>query len=143
MSFDLDRLLRLWTEPLGEQAAAEAAFREIYADPVIVNGVPLTTSDVVARARTAQQTYDGLGMELDEVVQAPGRVVIAFQMHGRHVGPLTTPLGLVAPTGRTVEFRVVDVLTFDDDGLVTAIWMLADELGLVRQVADVKLITDN
>jgi hypothetical protein len=48
----VDRLLRLWREPIGGQVAAEAAFRTLYADPVPVNGVPLTAADLVARARS-------------------------------------------------------------------------------------------
>jgi hypothetical protein len=50
MAFDVERLLRLWSEPLGQDDAAAAAFREIYADPVSVNGAPVSAAGLVARA---------------------------------------------------------------------------------------------
>jgi hypothetical protein len=31
--FDLERLLRMWTEPLPDDDSAEDAFRAMYADP--------------------------------------------------------------------------------------------------------------
>ena len=48
MPFDVERMLRLWTDPLPEDdGAAAAAFRELYADPVTVNGAPLSAADMV------------------------------------------------------------------------------------------------
>jgi hypothetical protein len=53
--FDVERLLRLWSDPLPEaDDAATDAFRQLYADPVTVNGTPLTAADMVARARAMQ-----------------------------------------------------------------------------------------
>ena len=48
---DLERPLSLWTEPLPDEASAIEAFRESYADPVLVNGTPITAAGLVARAR--------------------------------------------------------------------------------------------
>jgi predicted ester cyclase len=138
MPLDVDALLRLWLEPLGDQEVAEAAFRRFYADPVTVNGVAFSVSELVDRARTAQATYADLGGEIDDVVAAPGRAVLAFRMRGRHVGDLNTTLGVVPATGRFVEFRVIDLLTVRD-GVVTDIWMLADEMGLLTQLGVVAL----
>lgn len=54
MAFDVEALFRLWTDPLPEGPAAEDAFRTLYTDPVVVNGVPLTAADLVSRARAMQ-----------------------------------------------------------------------------------------
>jgi hypothetical protein len=35
----VDRLFALWREPVDERDDPEAAFRELYADPVSINGV--------------------------------------------------------------------------------------------------------
>ena len=51
MSEFLDRLMQLWADPPADDATAAAAFREFYADPVPVNGAPLTAAELVARAR--------------------------------------------------------------------------------------------
>jgi predicted ester cyclase len=138
MTSFLDRLLQLWVTPLPEGDAATAAFREFYADPVLVNGTELPTSGLVDRARAVQGAFDGLRAELLDAVEAPERMVIAFVMTGRQVGPLATPLGTVPPTGRTVRIRTIDVLTVVD-GRVTRVWVVADELGLLQQLDAVSL----
>ncbi len=38
----LERLTRLWTQPVDGHDDAEAAFGEVYADPVLVNGAEMT-----------------------------------------------------------------------------------------------------
>jgi hypothetical protein len=48
----LERLVPLWTQPVdARDAPPEAAFREVYADPVAVNGVETTVTELVGRAR--------------------------------------------------------------------------------------------
>lgn len=129
MRFDVDALLRLWSEPLpASDEEAAAAFRERYTDPVTVNGAELTAADLVARARAVQATFDRRDNEVLDVVQTPDKVAVAFRMSGRQVGPLATMLGPLPPTGGHVELRVIDILTLTD-GRVSSIWMVADELG--------------
>jgi hypothetical protein len=134
----IDRLVRLWAEPLPEGAAAESAFRELYADPVIVNGAELSVADLVARARSLQRAFDGFHTEVVDRVEVPGRAVVAFVTRGRHTGPLSTPLGTVAPTGRTVVIRTIDVFTLTD-GLISNVWAVSDELGVLGQLDAVTL----
>jgi hypothetical protein len=138
MALNLDLLLRLWLEPIGDGAAAEAAFRQVYADPVTVNGTALTVADLVERASSLQAAYEGLRVELVDRVETPDRVVVGFRLRGRHVGPLHTPLGTVAPTGRVVETRITDILTVAG-GLVTDIWVVSDDLGTLTQLGAVAL----
>jgi ketosteroid isomerase-like protein len=135
----VERLLRLWTEPLPPPAEAVAAFREAYTDPVSVNGVDMSVADLVERARAAQRAYADLRMELIEEIEAPGRVVIVFWQRGRHVGPLELPLGEISPTGREVEVRVIDVLSISD-GRISAIQVVPDNLGLAMQLGAVRLV---
>jgi predicted ester cyclase len=139
MAFSVDRLMRAWREPPADDAAAEAAFRELYADPVVVNGVPLSVADLVARARSLHRTYAAAEWEILDVLESAGQVAVAFRMRGRQAGPLPTSLGTVAPTGRAVELRVIDILTITD-GRVSGVWMVADELGLLTQLGAVALV---
>src|SRR3954452_25263994 len=112
MAFDVDRLLRLWTDPLpDDDAAAAAPFREVYTDPVRVNGTDLTAADLVARARALQDVFEAPVREVLDVVEGDGKVAIAFRMGGRQVGTLATAAGPLAPTGQRLELRVIDVLT--------------------------------
>ena len=134
----LGRLLPLWTQPVDSWDDAEAAFRGVYADPVVVNGIELPIAELVGRARALQQAFDELGMHILDTVETSNRVVIAFLMRGRHVGPFNSPLGTVAPTQRDIEVRTIDVLVITE-GLVSAIWVVSDDLGLLRQLDAAKL----
>ncbi|MGY1784402.1 ester cyclase [Geodermatophilus sp. SYSU D00698] len=139
MTFDVDRLLRLWTDPLPGGPAAEEAFRAVYTDPVTVNGRPLAAADLVARARAVQRTFERVERQVVAVVEDGDRVVVAFRMGGRQVGPLQTAAGPLPPTGRDVRLRVVDVLTLDG-GRIADVWMVADELGALAAVDAVRLV---
>ena len=115
-----------------------AAFGEVYADPVVVNGIELALTDLVDRARALQRAFDGLSMQILDIVEAPGRVVVAFLMRGQHTGPFDSPVGTIAPTHRDIEVRTIDVLTLTD-GVISGIWVVSDELGLLRQLGEIKL----
>ena len=134
MAFDVERLLRLWTHPLPEDdEAAAASFRELYTDPVTINGNALTVPDLVARARRAQQALAEPEREVLAVVDAGDTVAVAFRLAGRQVGPLDTPAGPVPATGRRIDVRVIDVLTLAD-GRIASIWMVADWLSALAAV---------
>ena len=134
---NIERVLRLWTEPVAAPEEALAAFGEVYTDPVSVNGVDMPLVDLVERARSAQGALADLRVELIEQVEAPGRVVIAFWQRGRHVGPLSTPLGEIDATGREIEIRVIDVLSITD-GRISAVQVVPDNLTLVMQLGAVQ-----
>jgi|SRR5215211_4145264 len=135
----VERLLRLWTEPVGATPDAIAAFGELYTDPVSVNGADVALVDLVERARALQRAFADLSVELIDEVEAPGRLVIVFWQRGRHVGPLTLPLGEIAPTGRQVEVRTIDVLSITGDR-ISAIQVVPDNLGLAVQLGAVALV---
>lgn len=138
-TFDVDRLLRLWTDPLpDDDAAAAAAFRELYTDPVAVIGTDLAVVDLVARARALQGVFEPLEREVLDVVEGDGRVAVAFRMGGRQIGTLATAAGPLAPTGQDLRLRVIDVLTLTG-GRISAITMVADELGALISAGAVRL----
>lgn len=87
MTAMLERLLPLWTEPVDGRDDSEAAFGEVYTDPVVVNGTEMSFTALVTRARSLQQAFDQVGMDVLDTVETPDRVVVAFEMRGRHVGP--------------------------------------------------------
>jgi predicted ester cyclase len=138
MSAVLERLTSLWTQPVDAWPDPVAAFGEVYANPVQVNGSELALTELIARARALQRAFDDLGMQILDTVEAPGRIVIAFMMRGRHTGPYVSPVGTIAPTHRAIQVRTIDVLTLTA-GAVSAIWVVSDELGLLRQLTAVKL----
>ena len=72
----LDRLMSLWREPVDARPDPEAAFREVYADPVTVNGTAMTVVELVARARAMQGAFSDLRMEVVHDYELPGRIVV-------------------------------------------------------------------
>jgi hypothetical protein len=135
---DPDELMSLWATPPAEDAEALARIRALYTDPVIINGTVFTAHDLLARVRSMQGAYQDLRHELLERVDAPGRLVIAFRLRGTHTGPLATPLGTVAATGRDFDVRVIDVLTLTE-GRIGEVTMVADELGQLRMLGALTL----
>jgi predicted ester cyclase len=129
----LDRLLPMWTDPVADREDAEADFRAVYADPVVVNGVEMRVGQLVQRAALLQDAFADLSMDVLDVVETADRLVLAFLMRGRHVGTFASAVGDIAPTHREIEVRTIDVLTVED-GKITRIWVVADDLGLLRQL---------
>ena len=131
---DFDKIMELWGSLPESDDAAAAAFREFYADPVEINGTPVTAAALVERARMLATAIADQRREIIDLIDTPGGIAVHFQMFGRHVGSLETRLGALAPTGREVEIRVMDILTFTD-GRISKVGMIMDELGLAQQVA--------
>jgi hypothetical protein len=133
---DDQRLFDLWAVPPDERTDAVAAFRELYRDPVTINGTPMPVADLVDRARALHGAFSDHVIEVVDRVTAPGKLTVAFRHTARHTGPWTTPLGVLAATGRTVTGLGIDVLTLDDTGRITEIWVLADELQRILLLRD-------
>src|ERR1700755_1982455 len=99
MSLDLDRLMAVWDAP-----GDEAAFAQLYADPVRLNGVITPVASLAAMARGLHAGIAGQSREIVDMFTAgDDRVAVAFVLRGRHVGPLASRLGPVAATRRTGE----------------------------------------
>jgi ketosteroid isomerase-like protein len=138
-AFDPDALLQLWTRPMTPGPDAERAFRELYTDPVTVNGNALSAADLVDRAMALQAAIEHPDREVLDIADAGGKVAIAFRLTGRHVGPLATAAGVLPATGRTVSIRVIDILTVSD-GRISEIIMVSDELGALSGIDAVRLV---
>ena len=144
--FDVDGLLELWSVPHPDREAALSAFGRWYADPVVVNGVPMALTDLADRADQVRATFADVEREVLDVCEQPtergSRVAVAFRMSGLHVGPLATAAGIVEPTGREIVLRVIDLLVVED-GLVTSLSLCADELGALHLAGAVALTGDH
>jgi len=129
----VDRLFRLWAEPLPDVRAARAAFAELYADPLRLNGGSISLSSLLDRAAATHAALHRTGVEVLDIVEAPGRVVVAFEMTASHVGVLQSSLGDVASTGRTVIVCTIDILAVTG-GRIIDIGVVSDERGLLHQL---------
>jgi predicted ester cyclase len=138
VTFTIDELLDLWGHPWQPGPAAEAAFRRLYADPVLINGTPTTAAGLVDRAIALQAALADQRREVLHVVETTDAVAVAFRLTGRHVGPLGTKLGVLAATHRMVTLTVMDILVLEQ-GRVRSIWMVGDELGTLAALGAVVL----
>jgi predicted ester cyclase len=129
----LDRLFELWSTPPDDGADQLAAFGAVYTDPVLINDTPMALSDLAARARALHAAFSEHEIEVVDRIEQPGKLAVAFRHTARHTGPWATPVGHVAPSGRTVTGVGIDLLTIEDDR-IAAIWVLADELQRLQQV---------
>jgi hypothetical protein len=109
-------------------------FRDVYADPVRVNGQLTDVRVLAARARMLQQAIEGAHHELHEIVITPGRRAFAFTISGRHTGALSSPVGEIAATDADLSVTGLDIFTVDEaTQQVTEIWAVADWLGPLLQ----------
>ena len=123
----------LWTDPVVDRNDPAGYFRAVYADPIVVNGIDMPVEQLVQRAASLQEAFADLSMDVLDVAETADRLVLAFLMRGRHVGTFASAVGDIAPTHREIEVRTIDVLTVED-GKITRIWVVADDLGLLRQL---------
>jgi hypothetical protein len=129
-----DQLFDLWRVPPDSLDDPVAAFSALYADPVLINGFAMSVSNLVDRARGLHEAFTEHEVVVVDRVESAGKLTVAFRHQARHTGVWRTSLGDLAPTGRVVVGLGIDVLTIDHDGLITSIWVLADELQRILQV---------
>ncbi|MEV0272266.1 ester cyclase [Hamadaea sp. NPDC050747] len=132
----IELLFELWTVPPDLRTDPVADFGTAYADPVLINGVPMALADLVERARLLHHAFEEHSIEIMDRTEQPGKVAVAFRHTARHTGTWRTPIGEIAPTGRTVSGLGIDLLTVVD-GRIAMIWVLADELQRIMQVREI------
>ena len=123
----VDRALALWDGIAAAQDDAVDRFREVYADPVTVNGALVPLSGMVDRARAMGAAFTDRRTVIHEVVEGDGTLAFAFEIHALHTGPWPSTDGrAVEPTGRPIVVQGLDIFRFDDAGRVASIWALND-----------------
>jgi predicted ester cyclase len=131
---DVDRLTRLWTVPPAQRDGAMSDFAQFYADTVHVNGIALPLAALVDRARAIHAAFSHHHITVVDRVVSGDKVAVAFRHRARHDGPWATSAGVVPATGKEVHGLGIDILTVRD-GRIEQIWVVADELQRLVQVA--------
>jgi hypothetical protein len=123
----VDRALALWDGNAAAQEDAMDRFREVYADPLTVNGALVPLSGMVDRARAMGAAFTDRQTVVNEVVEGDGCLAFAFEIHARHTGRWSTTDGrAVEPTGGPMILQGLDIFRFDERGRVVTIWALND-----------------
>ena len=94
-----------------------------------------STKDGVLEFLRISRTPFNLRMQPEDVLASGDKVVARVRATGTHDGEL---IGMPA-TGKSVDAQLIDIMRFDEDGLVTEHWGVVDMLAMMQQlgVADV------
>lgn len=99
------------------------------------NPRPMTTRDEI-RSFVAPMfaAYRELTATIDDVVADGGRLAARLRIQAVHTGPLPTPTGTVAPTGRRVDLRTAEFVRLGDDNLIVEHERIFDRAALLAQL---------
>jgi steroid delta-isomerase-like uncharacterized protein len=109
-------------------------FGDLLADDLVEHeeapGFAGTKDGVLDFFRMYVAAFPDLRMETEEVLVAGDRAVARVTATGTHQGEL---MG-IPPTGKSIEVRVIDIMRFDDSGLICEHWGVTDNLSMMQQL---------
>lgn len=93
-------------------------------------GFPPTKEGVLGLFRTMLAAFPDMHMDVEDLIASGDKAVGRVKLTATHTGEF---MG-VAPTGRRVELDVIDIMRFNDAGLVCEHWGVTDMLALMQQL---------
>ena len=93
-------------------------------------GLPPTKAGVLDLFRGYRAAFPDLHMDAVDVLASGDRTVARVTVSGTQTGDF---MGIPA-TGRHAEVDLIDIMRFDDSGLVCEHWGVADTLSLLQQL---------
>jgi len=132
ISHDITAIARRTLEEILPRGDVAALAEVIHPDLIDHNRPPGAPPGLDAMAWTMglrQAGFSERRWALHQVIADDDTVVLDGTFHGRHTGPF---LGL-APTSRSVAFRQVHILRFQD-AMAIEHWAVPDDLDLARQL---------
>lgn len=111
-----------------------AGFGELLAEGFIeheeVPGLAPTKQGVLEFFRAYQAAFPDLHMETEEILASGDKTVARVKASGTQKGEF---MGMPA-TGKSVEVQLIDIMRFDDTGLVCEHWGVMDMLAMLQQL---------
>ncbi len=112
-----------------------AGFGELVADDFVEHlelpGLPPTKEGMLGFFReTLLAAFPDMRMDVEDLIASEDKTVARVKVTATHQGEF---MG-VPPTGKHVEMQLIDIMRFDDAGLVCEHWGLADMLSLMQQL---------
>ncbi len=110
------------------------AFGELLADDFVEHeelpGGEPTRDGVKNFFRVQLAAFPDLAMTVQDVVDGGEKVVARVRYTGTHKGEF---MGMPA-TGRTIDVPLIDIMRFEDDGLVHEHWGVLDAMAMMQQL---------
>jgi steroid delta-isomerase-like uncharacterized protein len=109
-------------------------FGEFVADDFVEHeetpGFPPTKEGVLAFFHMFLTAFPDLRMVPEDIIASGDKAVARVSTTGTHQGDF---MG-IPPTGRSVSVQVIDIMRFEDDGLVHEHWGIFDAMGMMQQL---------
>ena len=93
-------------------------------------GLAPTKDGVLEFFRMYRAAFPDLRMDPEDVLASGDKVVARVRATGTHEGEL---MGMPA-TGKSVDVQLIDIMRFDEDGLVAEHWGVVDMLAMMEQL---------
>jgi steroid delta-isomerase-like uncharacterized protein len=93
-------------------------------------GLAPTKEGVMQFFRMYRAACPNLRFHLDDVLPSGDKVVTRARATGTHQGEL---MG-IPPTGKDVDVQLVDIMRYNEDGLVAEHWGVVDMLAMMQQL---------
>jgi steroid delta-isomerase-like uncharacterized protein len=95
-----------------------------------ISGIPPTKEGMLDYFRMLLTAFPAMRMEIDDLIVADDKAVARVIATARHDGEF---MGIPA-TGTTASIQLIDIMRFDDAGLVAEHWGVADMFSLMQQL---------
>ena len=121
----------------GSAPATSTGLPTLVADDFVehdeVPGLPPTKDGMLDYFRMLLAAFPDMRLDVEDLIASEGTTVARVTATATHDGEF---MGIPA-TGKRVEVRLIDIMRFDDDGLVREHWGVADLLSLMQQIGAV------
>lgn len=111
-----------------------AGFGELVADDFVEHeggpGLPPTKEGTLEFFRILLAAFPDMRMHVEDLIASGDKTVARVKVTATHQGEF---MG-VPPTEARVEMQLIDIMRFDDAGLVCEHWGVADMLSLMQQL---------
>lgn len=109
-------------------------FGELMADDFVEHeetpGLAPTKGGVLEFFRMYTAAFPDLRMDPEEVLVSGDKTVTRARATGTHQGEL---MG-IPPTGKSVDVKLIDIMQFNDAGMIREHWGLVDMLSMMQQL---------
>lgn len=96
-------------------------------------GFPPTKEGALEFFRNFRTAFPDLHMDAEDVLSSGDKTVARVRATGTHQGKL---MG-IPPTGKRVNVELIDIMKFDDAGLMREHWGVADMMSMMQQLGAV------
>ena len=114
-----------------------SGFADLVADDFVeheeVPGLPSTKEGTLEYFRLLLSAFPDMRMDVEDLIAADDKTVARVRATATHEGEF---MGM-PPTGKQVQIQLIDIMRFDERGLVCEHWGVADMLSLMQQLGAV------